>query len=167
MDTNVEARLLIPIAKVGILHIPALSISGGTQDPEWVDLPCASRQPYARAVKLRLPLDAASASNAYRWIRFRQLERVVLLPLAGMLFVAGFAARYSGILDASKALNLEIVLWLTGLALLWFGRHTYGRLAIPQHPTIINRRDVTIQHVPLEVAEEWTNVNPDVRVVRW
>jgi hypothetical protein len=165
MDANAGAQLFIPLEKVERLRIPALSITDGTIDPEWVSLHCVGRHPYTRTVALRLPLDAASASIACRWTRFRRLERVVLLPLVGLLLAAGIAARYTGIFGSAPSLNLEIGLWTIGLALLWCSRLRYRRLTIPQHPTLVARRGVLLKHLPVEVAHEWTNGNADVRIL--
>jgi len=141
--------LVIPSSRASHLRIPSLSITDGSADPEWVDMPM-SRWRYRLRPSLRLPVDAGTARNVRRYVRLTRWS--LLSSLAGL--VAAVAAAICALTDQLP----ETAILLTGAV----SSLLRGRGLPKQVPYRTADGDLRIPGVPLRVAHEWVAGNPGV-----
>ncbi|XVV08410.1 hypothetical protein ACQP2X_26565 [Actinoplanes sp. CA-131856] len=140
--------LVVPAALVADVRMPALAVTDGSPDPEWVAVPMSMLR-FRRRPSQLLPVDARTARAVRRYMRLAPLS--FLIPLASIvLFIVG----------AAEGSTLALVGGLIGP--LW--GLTEGRGLPKQEPSRTHTGDLRISNVPLEVAQEWIRLNPGVTV---
>ncbi|MEU8239066.1 hypothetical protein AB0C07_12530 [Actinoplanes missouriensis] len=141
--------LVIPAGMITDLRIPPLSITTGTPDPEWTDVPQSRRLPIPQ-----LPVDPRTARSLRRhrrlapWSPWVTLVAVVTLVLQFALFLrAG-----SGTVLFFPAVAIVVALW-----------SVLERRGLPARlPHRTRSGDLRIPDVPVEVAGVWVEQNPGV-----
>jgi hypothetical protein len=144
--------LVVPEDVVPSLHVPAVAITDGTADPEWVQVPL-SRWHLKRRPSRRLPLDARSARSLRRYVR--------LTPWTAPVLLIGLAAWSVWAFTDLRWPWSMIPLTIGGLTPWgWSQLRTHG---VPRHlPYLTRFGDLRIPDVPAEVAQEWIARNPGV-----
>jgi hypothetical protein len=147
-----RADLVVPAHLISSLRLPALSVTTGGTDVEWVEIP-TSRWWLRRRPAQRLPLDPRSARRARRYLRVQPWSLAARL-IAGLAWTN---------LNASSPSSLSRPVALVGwIALLvWSIPYVNGSLP-PQTPYRIPAGDLRIPQVPIEVAKQWVELNPGV-----
>ncbi|GAA0807393.1 hypothetical protein [Spirilliplanes yamanashiensis] len=153
--------LLIPAGALPGLTVPALAVTDGTADPEWVDTPCAGPYIYSREATLRLPYDAATAAVVRRRLRHDRRVRLLWFPLSTAPPLAASVLMVTT--DGHHLLRLLLVLAAAGVSL-WMSRRS-ERLTVTQQPERVGRLGVHLPAVAAPAAREWLARNPAVRVV--
>jgi hypothetical protein len=162
-------NVILPLDAVPGLSVPPLAITDGSADPIWVELPCRGRYLYGRRRTIRLPLDAATAEVARRWVRFERRQRTVLTPIHIGLVCTGLATWHVSGDIGREWLVLSFL--LAGVTLqLWIG-YLEKKLTFAQRPELIGGVVVYLPAMSDRVAREWERRNPTARVVyvrpRW
>ncbi|SNY53279.1 hypothetical protein [Paractinoplanes atraurantiacus] len=140
--------LVVPAALVADVRMPAVAVTDGSPDPEWVDVPL-SRWRYRRRPAQRLPVDARTARNVRRYVR--------LAPLSLPLLVLSIVLLLVGIFQGS-------VLAFVGAAIGPLWNLAQGPGMPEQQPYRAPNGDLRLPAVSLEVAQEWIRLNPGVTV---
>jgi hypothetical protein len=144
--------LVVPAHLVAGLRIPPLAVTTGEAAVVWVDVPISIWR-FRRRPAQRLPLDAGSARRARRYLRFT----VWSLPVSLMTLLA----------------NTTFFFWRPGAPVALFAVYAGGLvLALPslggrlpsQSPRRGPHGGLRIPDVPVEVAQQWRDLNPGVTV---
>ncbi|MEU4218741.1 hypothetical protein [Actinoplanes sp. NPDC026623] len=144
--------LVVPSELVAGLQIPALAITDGAADPDWVEVSLSTWR-FRRRPSLRLPLDPRSAGKARRDRRLAPWS-----PLPVLIALAAWSAATFG--DLSRPGNLVAITVAGGVPVAWSLLRPRG---LPrQVPYRTRLGDLRIPQVPVEVAREWAARNPGV-----
>ena len=145
--------LAVPAHLVDGLRIPALSVTDGEADVEWVEVPMSGWR-FRRRPAQRLPLDPRSARRARRYVRLApwSLPISLVMPLA---VISAAAGPLRG--DAGALVTCVVVILHFG----WNLAAVSGELP-PQTPRRDRQGALRIPGVPLEVARQWEDQNPGV-----
>ncbi|GAA2852417.1 hypothetical protein Acy02nite_51920 [Actinoplanes cyaneus] len=142
------------------LDVPALAVTTGGPEVEWVELPVVGdgsiRSLFSRlpGLRLRVPLDPRSAQRARRFLWHRAGKLVVSLVVCAALF-AGFFAAPTG------PRRLLIALVIVAVLAVLLVPAING--ALPrQTPRRAGPAVVCLPDVLAEVAEQWAARNPGV-----
>jgi hypothetical protein len=148
----IRTDLVVPAPLVSSVRAPALSVTTGGTDVEWVEIP-ASRWWFKRRPVQRLPLDPRSARRARRYLRWEPWSSVArLVVLLASLAVNAFH-------PSALGGPITLVVWLVLIA--WSLPYVSG--ALPrQSPYRTAAGDLRIPEVPIEVAKQWVELNPGV-----
>jgi hypothetical protein len=164
MDTGARADLLIPVGLLGEFSAPAVAVTDGSSDPEWVTLPCIGRYQYGPASALNMPLDHHTAATAREWVEYRRRNKafvtpatILLLVTAAVVFVMadswGTAAYITGF----------VLLALVAAATLWRMRQE-KRLVRPVFPRL-SGGSIRIGQVPIAVCRQWVDRYPEISTI--
>lgn len=133
------------------LQIPALAITDGAADPEWVEVPLG-RWRFQRSRSQRLPLDRRTARSVRRYVRLAPWSVLVNL----VVLAAWLAWGFGGLSSSGNLAALAVV----GVGILWSVLEHRG---LPrQWPSRARSGDLRIPAVPTEVADQWVTRNPGV-----
>jgi hypothetical protein len=158
-------NILVPLDALPGLSVPPAAITDGSADPVWVELPVRRDYLYGRKRMFRLPLDAATAETARRWLRFDRRRRFVVTPVFITMMSTAFVLLL--FFDDTGFDGARLALYAAA-ALLQLGTvYVERKLTVVQHPALISRSGLYLHGVPAEVAGEWVRRNPAVRVVPW
>jgi len=120
---------------------------------------------FGRKRLLRLPLDAATAGVARRWLRFDRRRRLVVTPIIIALMSTALVLLL--FFDDTGFDGVRLALYAAA-ALLQLGTgYIEKKLIVVQHPELISRSGLYLYGVSAEAAREWVQRNPAVRVVPW
>jgi hypothetical protein len=144
--------LVVPMDLVTTLRIPALAVTNGAADPDWVEVPLGRRR-FKRQPPLRLPLDPRSAKNTRRYVRLAPWY-----PLPALVSLVAWSAGTFGHLAWPESLGAVVV--AGGVPLTWSLLQTRGLHR--QVPYRTRFGDLRIPEVPVEVAQQWVAQNPGV-----
>ncbi|MFF5078125.1 hypothetical protein ACFY36_13825 [Actinoplanes sp. NPDC000266] len=140
--------LVVPAALVADVRMPALAVTDGSPDPEWVDVPMSVWR-FRRHPSQRLPVDATTARAIRRHTRLAPLSLPISLLSIVFLIV--------GVTEGSL-----LALAGTLITPLWNLAEGRGRPDLDPYRTPLG--DLRIPGIPLEVAHEWIRLNPGVTV---
>ncbi|XVU29912.1 hypothetical protein ACQPZJ_23330 [Actinoplanes sp. CA-054009] len=140
--------LVVPAALVADVRMPALAVTDGSPDPEFVDIPL-SRWRFRRHPAQRLPVDARTARDVRRYTR--------LMPWSLPTLVLSIVLLAVGIYEGST-------LAFAGAAIGPLWNLAQGRGMPDQQPYRTPAGDLRIPHISLEVAQEWIRLNPGLTV---
>jgi hypothetical protein len=150
--------VVVPMESMRRLDVPALAITTGGPQVEWVELPVAGdlsiRSLFSRlpGLRLRVPLDPRGARHARRFLRHRAGKLVVVLVVYAALFAGFFAAPVG-------PRRLLIALIIVAVLAAFLVPAING--ALPrQTPRRVGPGVVCLPDVPAEVAEQWAARNP-------
>jgi hypothetical protein len=164
MDADAKADLLIPVGLLGEFSAPAVAVTDGSGDPEWVTLPCIGRYQYGPAPALNMPLDHHTAATAREWIEYRRRSKTFVTPATILLLVAAFAvlvmADHWG--DAAYITGLVMLVVATA-AKLWRLREE-SRLVRPVFPRLSGGA-IRIGQVPIAVCRQWVDRYPEISTI--
>jgi hypothetical protein len=110
--------LVVPMDLVTTLQIPALAVTNGAADPDWVEVPLG-RWRFKRQPFLRLPLDPPSAKNTRRYVRLAPWS-----PLPALVSLVAWSAWTFGQLSRPEILVAVVV--AGGVPLTWSLLQTRG-----------------------------------------
>lgn len=160
-------NVFVPLSALDGLTVAPLAVTDGSPDPTWVQLPCGTDWTYGRRPMMRLPLDAAAAAAAHRWIVLDRRKRIMWTPLGVLLAVA--AAVLLWLPGPGSRLWLPLLLANLGLST-WTDRRL-KKVAVAQQPELVGRLGVYLPAMSARAAQEWAGLNPAVRIVsarpRW
>jgi hypothetical protein len=142
--------LVVPAHLISNVQAPALSVTTGGTDVEWVEIP-TGRWRFKRWPRQRLPLDPRSARRARRYLRWEPWSSVarLIVLLASVTVNAVNPSTLSG--------PITLVVWLVLIG--WSTPYVSG--ALPrQSPYRTAAGDLRIPEVPIEVAKQWVTLNP-------
>lgn len=148
----VRTDLVVPAHLVLGLQAPALSVTTGGTDVQWVDIP-VGRWRLLRRSALRLPLDPRSARLARRFLRVEPW--ISLARLAALIAVT----TVDMINRSAPTLPGWTVVWL--IVIVSSAPRVNGVLP-RQSPYRTVAGDLRIPDVPIEVAKQWVEQNPGV-----
>jgi hypothetical protein len=144
--------LVVPADLVANLQIPALAITNGAADPDWVEVPLR-RWRFKRQPSLRLPLDPRSAKKTRRYLRLAPWS-----PLPALVALLAWSVSAFG--DLSRPGSLAAAMVAVGTPPAWSLLQSRGSLR--QVPYRTRSGDLRIPEVPVGVAKEWMAQNQGV-----
>ncbi|ROP33497.1 hypothetical protein [Couchioplanes caeruleus] len=166
MATDTQANLFIPMTFVGTLSVPALALTDGSAEPEWVGFPTSCGLLHTRRPPLSLPYDAATAPTARQFVRFRRMRQLLLVPVFTLLIIAGFViGQLEETTNNTSSNTIQTILYLTAGALGWWVARMEKRTSVRPRPEPIGRLGIYISGVPAGVAQEWVHRNSAVQIV--
>lgn len=144
--------LVVPAPLVPDVRMPSLAVTTGEADPEWVDVPMSTWR-FRRRPSQRLPLDAASARRARRYVRLAPWSALVSLVLLG----------WAALSFADLAVPGPPMVFITVCVALAVVQSAGVGGELPrQVPYRTPPGDLRIPEVPVEVAQQWIEQNPGV-----
>ncbi|GAA4606282.1 hypothetical protein BJY16_005749 [Actinoplanes octamycinicus] len=143
--------IVIPESAVATLRIPALAITDGTTDPQWVRVPL-SRWRLNPGPALRLPLDPRTATRVRRYARLAPWSVLADLLVLAAWSLFALTDLPLGVRGPALAASCCGMLWSQAL-----------RRGLPQQTPIRARSgELRLPEVPVEVAHQWAGQNPGV-----
>lgn len=143
--------LLVPAHLVAGLRIPALAITDGTADPDWVEV-SLSRLRYRRQPSQLVPMDSRSAGRVRRYARLEPWALVAQLVGLSAWSIVAFGDLSGAARTVTPALACGT--WLLSMLAL---------RGLPRDlPFRTRDGDLRIPQVPIEVAHQWVGQNPGV-----
>ena len=164
MDNDSSLRIFAPESALSRLSVPAMAITDGSANPEWVVVPSKGRYRYSRTPNLRLPFDPITATAVRRWEKYRRLNKVCLTPIGIILILAGLVVRSLPYASDGLIFTTALLLCIIGFAVVLSSGHLVSRLEIRQIPIYTRKVGVHIDGIPSEVASEWANLNHTLRI---
>jgi len=164
MDAGAKADLLIPVGLLGEFSAPAVAVTDGSGDPEWVTLPCIGRFQYGPVPALTMPLDHRTAAVAREWLEYQRRNKTFVTPATILLLVAAtgvfvMADRWG----AAAYITGLVMLAVAAAATLWRMRKE-KRLVLPAFPRLSGGA-VRIGQVPIEVCRQWVDRYPEISTI--
>lgn len=164
MDAGAKADLLIPVGLLGEFSAPAVAVTDGSGDPEWVTLPCIGRYQYSSVPAVNMPLDHRTAATAREWVDYQRRSKTCLTPAMILLLVTAavvfvMADRWG----TAAYITGFVLLALVAAATLWRIRQE-KRLVHPVFPRL-SGGTVRIGHVPIAVCRQWVDRYPEISTI--